>query len=125
MLHVHSPTAFLSTTNSVLAEFLLMHTKEIKYMCMFAYTFLHGEKLFNKLDPSSPNSYKFVNLVFTCTGGGTLVPVFINLVPVALATDVYPIAIGASFILHNYVPVLREVVGQSDLLKVCWYWCCY
>jgi len=26
-----------------IAEFLLMHTKEIKYMAMFGYTFLHGE----------------------------------------------------------------------------------
>jgi len=99
-----------------------MHTKEIKYMCMFAYAFLHGEKVFNKIAASAPNSYKFVNLVFACTGGGTLVPIFINAIPVSLAVDSYPIAIGASFILHNYVPILREVLAQSDLLRVR---CCF
>ncbi len=34
------PTAFLLTSS--MAGFFLMHTKEIKYMCMVAYTFLHG-----------------------------------------------------------------------------------
>jgi hypothetical protein len=27
---------------SSVAEFILMHTHEIKYMCMFGYTFYHG-----------------------------------------------------------------------------------
>jgi hypothetical protein len=34
------PTGWL--LSSVFAEFLLMNTHQIKYMCMFAYTFLHG-----------------------------------------------------------------------------------
>lgn len=137
------PTAFL--LNSVLAQFLLMHTKEIKYMCMFAYTFLHGtprricaitwfmyrcfshiylsfhmqgDKVFGKFHSSASPSYKFVRMVFQCTGGGTLVPIFINLVPVSLATDAYPIAIFASYLLHSYAPILRDVLAQSDLLKV-------
>lgn len=80
-----------------------------------------GQKVFDKIAASAPPSYKFVNLVFACTGGGTLVPIFINLIPVSLSTDAYPIAIGASFLLHNYVPILREVLHQSDLLKVCLY----
>lgn len=29
-------------TNSVLADFFLMHSSEIKYLCMFAYTYYHG-----------------------------------------------------------------------------------
>jgi len=28
---------------NALAEFVLMHTNEIKYMCMLAYTFMHGK----------------------------------------------------------------------------------
>jgi hypothetical protein len=47
-----------------------------------------------------------------------LVPIFINLIPVSLATDAYPIAIAASYLLHSYCGVLREVLEQSDLLKV-------
>lgn len=35
------PTGWMLT--GILAEFLLLHTKEIKYMCMLGYTFLHGE----------------------------------------------------------------------------------
>lgn len=31
---------------NTLAEFVLMHTDEIKYMCMFAYTFMHGKFLY-------------------------------------------------------------------------------
>jgi hypothetical protein len=41
------PTGFL--LNSALAGFLLMHTKEIKYMCMFAYTVLHGASIYTIL----------------------------------------------------------------------------
>jgi hypothetical protein len=109
------PTAFLLTSS--MAGFFLMHTKEIKYMCMVAYTFLHGDKVFSKMSESASPSYKFVRLVFQCTGGGTLVPIFINLVPVSLSTDAYPIAIAISYLLHTYTPILREVLNQSELLK--------
>ena len=34
------PTAWL--IDSGLAEFILMNTMEIKYMCMIGYTFMHG-----------------------------------------------------------------------------------
>jgi hypothetical protein len=70
------------------------------------------------MSESASPSYKFVRLVFQCTGGGTLVPIFINLVPVSLSTDAYPIAIAISYLLHTYTPILREVLNQSELLKV-------
>ena len=56
-------------------------------------------------------------MIFQCTGGGILVPIFINTIPVSLGNDAYPIAIGASFLLHNYFPILREVVSLSPALK--------
>jgi hypothetical protein len=37
---VVDPTGWL-LANSI-AEFILMHTAEIKYMCMFGYAFYHG-----------------------------------------------------------------------------------
>jgi hypothetical protein len=74
--------------------------------------------VFSKMSESASPSYKFVRLVFQCTGGGTLVPIFINLVPVSLSTDAYPIAIAISYLLHTYTPILREVLNQSELLKV-------
>jgi hypothetical protein len=40
---LEDPTAWL--INSGLAEFLLMHTIEIKYMAMLGYTYLHGASL--------------------------------------------------------------------------------
>jgi len=68
-----------------------------------------------KDDQSLP--YKFVRMIFQCTGGGILVPIFINVIPVSLGNDAYPIAIGISFLLHMYLPVLRDVVKQSPAVK--------
>ena len=52
-----------------------------------------------------------------CTGGGILVPMFINGIPVPLANDAYPIAIITSFLLHTNFPVLREVLELSGYVK--------
>lgn len=64
-------------------------------------------------------SYKFVSMVFSCTGGGILVPLFINSLPVPLANDAYPIAIAISFAIHFYFPIIWEVVKLSPLVHVC------
>ena len=61
--------------------------------------------------------YKFVSLVLMCTGGGTLVPIFINKIPVALSIDAYVVAIIVSFLLHEFLPILREI------MKVRWFRC--
>jgi uncharacterized membrane protein YeiH len=68
--------------------------------------------------PETPLSYKFIRMILQCTGGGILVPIFINSIPVSLATDAYPIAICLSFLLHNYVPVIREVMELTPIFKV-------
>jgi len=105
--------------NNDLAQFLLMHTAEIKYMCMFGYTYMHGCKVFGKLSsaPAVSLSYTFVSMAFACTGGGILVPLFINSIPVPLCTDAYPIAITVSTLLHLSFPILREVVKLSPIVK--------
>ena len=87
-------------------------------MCMLGYTYLHGCKVFAKISPSAPFGYRFVNMIFTCTGGGTLVPVMINAIPVNLGQDAYPIAIFISYMLHTYFPILREVLALSTIFKV-------
>lgn len=46
-----------------------------------------------------------------------MVPIFINKIPVPLAQDAYPVAILTSFLLHEYVPILREVMGLSAFFK--------
>jgi len=112
---IDDPTAWMLT--SPVAQLLLMHTVEIKYMCMFGYTFLHGHKLFSKMGNASA-AYKFVSFIFACTGGGILVPIFINKIPVPLADDAYPIAIITSFVLHDRYPVLRQVLDLSTVVKV-------
>lgn len=109
------PTAWL--IDSGFAEFLLLHTYEIKYMAMFGYTFLHGYKLFGTFSPTCSTSFKFISMLFQCTGGGILVPIFINSIPVPLAQDAYPVAILVSFLIHNYFPVLREVMSLSPVFK--------
>ena len=57
-------------------------------------------------------------MIMACTGGGILVPIFINSVPVPLAQDAYPIAIMTSFSIHSYFPILREVVALSPVFRV-------
>ena len=76
-----------------------------------------GVKLFPTLPKDAAPSFKFVSMLFQCVGGGILVPLFINAIPVPLSTDAYPIAIFVSFLLHQYFPILRDVVTLSPLLK--------
>jgi len=45
------------------------------------------------------------------------VPIFINGIPVTLGTDAYPICIFISFLLHTYVPIVREVCKISPIFK--------
>lgn len=86
-------------------------------MCMVGYTFLHGCKVFKKLKPDAPFSYKIVSLAMACTGGGIICPILLNTVPVTLAIDAYPITIMISYLLHTYFPVLREVIELSPIFK--------
>jgi len=112
---VVDPTAWI--LNNEFANFVLMNTNEIKYMCMVGYTFLHGCKVFKKISPDSPFSYKIVSLAMACTGGGIIVPIILNTVPVTLSIDAYPIAITVSYLLHTYFPILREVLDLSPIFK--------
>jgi hypothetical protein len=54
----------------------------------------------------------------TGTGGGILVPIFINAIPVPLAQDAYPIAIAVSFTLHSYFPILKDILALSPFFQV-------
>lgn len=89
------------------------------YMCMLGYTYLHGCKVFKTLPETYSVSYKFISMLLACTGGGILVPIFLNGIPVPLANDAYPIAIITSFALHYYFPTLREVASMSSIVKTC------
>ena len=46
---------------------------------------LAGTKVFPNFKPSDSTAYKFVSMVLQCTGGGILVPIFINSIPGAYA----------------------------------------
>jgi len=109
------PTAWI--IDNEFANFVLMNTNEIKYMCMVGYTFMHGCKVFKKISPDAPVSYKIVSLAMACTGGGIIVPILLNTIPVTLAIDAYPISIIISYLLHTYFPVLREVLDMSTIFK--------
>ena len=78
-----------------------------------------GMKVFSAAPKTAPFSYKLISMILACTGGGILVPLFLNGIPVPLANDAYPIAILASFAIHYYFPVVREVVKLSPWVKVC------
>ncbi|CAB9497818.1 expressed unknown protein [Seminavis robusta] len=112
---VVDPSAWMLA--NAFAEFVLFHTDEIKYMCMLGYTFMHGSKVFAKLPAGAATTYKFVNLLLASTGGGILVPILINGIPVPLAQDSYPIAILCSYLLHSYVPIVRDVFKLSKVFK--------
>jgi hypothetical protein len=115
---IEEPTDPLSwIVDNEFANFVLMNTNEIKYMCMVGYTFLHGCKFFKKISGNESLSYKIVGLAMACTGGGIIVPILLNTVPVTLAIDAYPITIMISYLLHTYFPVLREVLELSPIFK--------
>lgn len=103
--------------SNTLAQFVLL-PGHVLYLCMFGYTFLHGCKIFKSLPSDASVSYKFVSMILACTGGGILVPIFLNGIPVPLANDAYPIAILTSFALHYYFPMLREISALSNIVKV-------
>ena len=86
-------------------------------MCMVGYTFLHGCKVFKKISMDAPLSYKLVSLAMACTGGGIIVPIILNTIPVTLGIDAYPIAITVSYLLHSYCPILREVIELSPIFQ--------
>ncbi len=114
-VEIEDPTAWL--IDNIVADFLFM-PGAVLYMCTLGYTFLVGCKVFKSVPADSSVSYKFVSLLLACTGGGILVPIFLNGVPVPLANDLYPMAIIVSFVLHHYFPVLREVAAMSKIVKV-------
>ena len=109
------PTGWM--LDNEIANFLLLNQKEVLYMCMLGYTFLHGSKVFTATK-DKPVSYKLVSMILACTGGGILVPLFINKIPVPLANDAYPLAILASFVVHHYFPVVSEVMNLAPAFKV-------
>lgn len=111
------PTAWMLDND--VAEFVLLHQKEVLYMCMLGYTFLHGSKVFASAPKDASFSFKLVSMIFACTGGGILVPLFINTIPVPLCNDAYPIAILTSFAIHYYFPIIWEVVKLSPMVKAC------
>lgn len=100
-----------------IAHFVLLHQKEVLYMCMLGYTFLHGSKVFASAPKNASFSFKLVSMILACTGGGILVPLFLNAIPVPLANDAYPIAILISFAIHYYFPIIWEVVNISPMVK--------
>ena len=100
------------------AEFVLFNADAVKFMCMFGYTFIHGAKVFPTFPENASIAFKFVSLILACTGGGVIVPIFINGIPVPLAQDSYPLAILASFLIHSYFPIVRDVLKLSKLFKV-------
>lgn len=80
-----------------------------------------GSKVFAAAK-DAPVSYKLVSMILACTGGGILVPIFINGIPVPLANDAYPIAILVSFCIHHYYPIIGDVMKIAPIFKVSF--CC-
>jgi hypothetical protein len=109
--------AELKSFMSHILTLLLVVSFEKKYMCLVGYTFMHGCKAFKNFEAADSYSYKVVSLILACTGGGILVPIFLNMIPAPLAIDSYPMAIALSFLVHSNFPVLREVLELSPVFK--------
>ncbi|GFH48885.1 hypothetical protein CTEN210_05361 [Chaetoceros tenuissimus] len=116
MEEIIDPTAWM--LDNTISDFLLIPTVYMSYMFLLGYAFKHGCKVFKLAPADASVSFKLLSLAFACTGGGILVPIFINSVPVPLVNDAYPVAIIAAFALHHYFPILREVAAQSSIIKV-------
>jgi len=112
---VWDPTGWM-IGNSV-SDFLTVHSAEIRYLCIFGYTLFHGHRVFGALKLDDAPSFKFVNLLMACFGGGILVPIFLNMYPVPLANDALPIGVIVSFTIHSFFPALRDIINQSDIIK--------
>jgi hypothetical protein len=56
-------------------------------------------------------------MILKCNGGGIIVPILINAIPVTLGIDAYAIAIFISFLLHMYFPILRDIIQLSPIFK--------
>jgi len=110
------PTGFV--LDSAVANFLLMHTNEIKFMCLLGYTYLVGCKLFPNFQTSDPISFRIISLFMACFGGGILTPIFINGIPVVFSQDAFTICVMTSFLLHQYIPDLREIASMSRYVQV-------
>ena len=110
-------TAFL--LDNPLADLLLMPTAGVRYMCMFCYCFYHGCKVFAAMPKDAAPSFKIVSFVMAATGGGILVPIFLNGIPVVLANDALALSLIVSYAIHQYFPILRDVVAQSKILTIC------
>jgi len=101
-----------------IADFLLMRTVEVHFMLMICFTFYQGSEVFKTFSNNVSTSYKFFSLLLSCTGGGILVPIFINEIPFPLANDMLMIAVIFSFALHIWCPFLREVLELSPIMKI-------
>lgn len=107
--------AVLVAFSSVLSATIILGFSHVLFLSNDHY--IIGVKLFPTLPPNTSKSYKLVALALQCTGGGILVPIFINSIPVTLGTDAYPICIFISFLLHTYLPIVREVCKLSPIFK--------
>lgn len=111
---VSDPSAWI--IDNPIAHVFLLHDFGVKFMFMLGYTFYAGVKVFKACEGKS-TAYKLVMMIFASTGGGILVPIFVNGMPVVIANDAYPIAIGISFALHYYFPILRNILAHSKIMK--------
>ena len=82
-------------------------------MCL--YTFI---VVFKFKQISSVNAvYGIASCVLAATGGGILVPLFINGVPVPLANDCYLIVMASNYLLLKNIPALGSVFQESYTLQ--------
>ena len=85
------------------------HTYNTKGCKLFTNTFTTSQ-------PTTSMIYQYVSMILQCTGGGIIVPLLINGIPVPIGQDSYIIIISISFLLHYYFPMLRDVTIQSSIL---------
>jgi hypothetical protein len=99
---------------------VLLHLSHfpLTFSSFFSLDNVKGCKLFTNAFTSNPTSmiYQYVSMILQCTGGGIIVPLLINGIPVPIGQDSYIIIISISFLLHYYFPLIRDVTIQSSIL---------
>ena len=93
-----------------LADFLVLSTPEIKNMCMFFFLWMIVAA------NQSKTVKDFASCLLASAGGGILIPIFLNDLPVFLKSETFLVYLMANFLLFKYLPGLRDLTKGSTTL---------
>ena len=101
----------------IIAQFTSVWNKGLKYVCMFAYTFLIGCNILENASNEDSSTKKYISVILASAGGGVLVDILTNTTH-TWNNDAYWTIILISLLLHAYVTALRDFVKSNFIFEV-------